>query len=89
MPEIPDPPNRPVCAAHGPLTWLWSARKQAWFSFVGDPSDREVLRLHHCTDTDRLPSWRDDLPPADPERNARGKAMVLAAIAKPNHEQTD
>jgi hypothetical protein len=85
--EIPDPPTKPVCAACGPLTWLWSHRRSAWFSFTGTPGDREVLRVHHCQDGDRLPSWRDvpdpnaDPDPAHAERTRRGAALVRAALA--------
>lgn len=87
MIEIPDPPPQTVCSACGPLTWLWSARKQQWFSFTGIPGDRETLRVHHCQDGDRLPSWRDAPDPTvapDPEhaaRTHRGAARVRAVLA--------
>jgi hypothetical protein len=51
--DIPDPPDRPVCARCGPLKWGWfpATRQGArWVSFtIGDEG---VLAPHPCGSSD-------------------------------------
>jgi hypothetical protein len=59
--DIPDPPDRPVCAGHGPLKWGWfPTTKQGprWVSFtVGEGG---VLVPHLCDDPERGARWQPD-----------------------------
>jgi hypothetical protein len=75
--QIPDPPDRPICAACNELlVHLYSARRGAWIAFVTLAGHR--LKPHECDD--RRPGlWRPD--PFAARRNARGRALVDAALA--------
>jgi hypothetical protein len=56
--EIPDAPDRPICAGCNELlTWLFSARTKRWVAFITLVGHR--LEPHTCDD--RRPSlWRPD-----------------------------
>jgi hypothetical protein len=75
--EIPDAPDRPICAGCNELlTWLFSARTKRWVAFITLVGHR--LEPHTCDD--RRPSlWRPD--PAAARRNQRGRQLVEAALA--------
>jgi hypothetical protein len=60
--DIPNPPDRPICAAHGPLKWGWFAdTKQGarWVSFtIGEGG---VLAPHVCDNPGSpAPRWQPD-----------------------------
>ncbi|WP_433078930.1 hypothetical protein ACQP1P_38735 [Dactylosporangium sp. CA-052675] len=81
--NIPDEPDRPVCAAHGPLTWLYGKSKQGyrWISFTFEP-DRRLLP-HVCDDPD-LPQVRWFPSEVVAERAHRGAALARAVLAGEN-----
>lgn len=66
MIEIPDAPTVNACATcDSSLTWLYSARKQAWIAFVVQPLDTTLLRVHGCRHAQHPPTWRQ-LPRREP-----------------------
>jgi hypothetical protein len=56
--DIPNPPDRPICAAHGPLKWGWfpaTLQGARWVSFI--VGDGGVLKPHVCDDPERGVRW--------------------------------
>lgn len=94
MIEIPEPPTIAACASCcSSLTWLYSARKQAWVGFVNDPIDAMTLRVHGCKHAADGPLWRH-LPTRE-EPNAEylaaksklPKPVVVDALARARADQ--
>ncbi len=81
MIEIPDPPTATDCAACGPLTWLYSARRSAWVAFVG-AGDQHTIRPHPCRHAQEPATWREIRQPAPPSPE------YLAAKAALTQEQS-
>jgi hypothetical protein len=79
--DIPDPPDRPICAGHGPLKWgFFPATLQGprWVSFtIGDGG---ALLPHICDDPDRGPRWQPDEVIA--ERSIRRAGEIRALLAE-------
>lgn len=75
--EIPEPPDRPICAGCNELlVWLYSARKARWVAFVVLTEHR--LQPHLCDQRiKRL--WSPD--PTIVRRNRRGRALANHLIA--------
>lgn len=73
---IPTCPGAPVCATCGPVSWMWSLRRQTWVAFIPDRSDRETYRLHRCEFGQDVSTWRQlphGTPPNDLYVEAKNK----------------
>jgi hypothetical protein len=81
---IEEKPDRPVCAAHGPLRWGWfpdTKQGARWVSFTLEPGG--VLAPHVCDNPDQAPiRWQPD--PVVAERARRGRALADAVLAGDN-----
>jgi hypothetical protein len=74
--EIPDPNGPPVCSTCGPVSWMWSLRREAWVAFIPDLGDRELYRLHRCEHAQDPKTWRQVRagdPPSPEYRKTRSK----------------
>lgn len=75
--EIPDPQGQaPACSTCGPLSWLYSLRRERWVAFVGDPLDAGTLRIHRCQHGQDPATWRhirQGSPPTGDYLEARNK----------------
>lgn len=84
MITIDEKPDRPVCAAHGPLRWgYFTDTKQGarWVSFTFLPGG--LLEPHVCDDPGRPPlRWAPSEAVADSAH--RGAALARAVLAGDN-----
>jgi hypothetical protein len=82
--DIPEPPDRPICAGHGPLKWgFFPATLQGprWVAFtIGEGG---VLVPHVCDDPDRGPRWQPDEVIAERARHHAGEIRALLAERYP------
>lgn len=81
MIQIDEKPDRPVCAAHGPLRWGWfpETRQGArWVSFTF--AEDGALVPHVCDDPDR-PAVRWTPSETVAATAQRGAALVRAVLA--------
>lgn len=80
MIQIEDPPDRPICAQHGPLRWGWfPVTKQGprWVSFY--TGDGGVLVPHLCLAYEPVPiRWQPD--PVIAERAHRHMDEIRAEL---------
>ena len=87
--EIPDEPDRPVCAQHGPLKWGYftSTRQGArWVSFIFDESGH--LEPHRCDDPARPPiRWEPSEAVAETARAGAALARRVLAGENPFNEE--
>ncbi len=76
--EIPEPPDRPICAGCNELlVWLYSARKADWIAFITLTEHR--LQPHLC-DKRFKRLWSPD--PTIVRRSRRGRALANQMIAQ-------
>lgn len=85
MLSIPEEPDRPICAAHGPLTWgYFTGTKQGprWASWTHEtvPGLGAVLVPHVCDNPD-APRTRWQPDPAVAERAHRGADLGRRVLA--------
>lgn len=88
MIEIPDEPDRPVCAQHGPLKWgYFTGTKQGarWVSFVFDEVGH--LEPHVCDDPERpAPRWQPDDVVAERAKKYADEIRVQLGWMAPEEE---
>lgn len=86
MTEIPDPPRQRDCAACGPLTWLWSPRRQTWVAFVPARAGGEhAITPHPCAEPRTVPGWRASRQPSRPTAEY---LAVKAALGRSTETET-
>jgi hypothetical protein len=81
--DIPNPPDRPICASHGPLKWgYFPDTKQGprWCSFWLDDGR---LVPHVCDDPERDIRWQPDEVIAERARHHAGEIRALLAERYP------
>ena len=66
--EIPEPPDIRACASCSePISWLWSANREAWVAFVPERCGApRAIRWHACPPPlQEAKTWRET-PHGDP-----------------------
>jgi hypothetical protein len=70
--EVAEPPDTAACATCGPLTWLYSRRREAWVAFIAAPDGGpHAIRPHPCRFAQDYATWREVRQPAPPTEEYR------------------